>query len=257
MIGKIFRKLKSFSKLIDNYPDFRMTFDRTQDDLTSLGHLSPLLSNHPYLPSTKFSITPYGIQLIINDILLHQRKNVVEIGSGVLTILLARLNKINDLGLNIVSIDESPEWQKNVKAQLAKENLAEGIMWYCGSLEEVEIKSNERYRWFNKKHIESFLRGINGSVDVLIVDGPTTIHGMERYPALPVIFPYLNLNSYAIFLDDAHRSAEKEIFKRWCKDFSVSGKIYGQRIGGILKNSPMYISPTWHSYDSVRDIEKL
>ena len=71
----------------------------------SLQILSPLINNWTYLPITNYSAGPIFYTHICNDIIINQRKYIVELGSGVSTILLARLIRKNRLNTRIISVD--------------------------------------------------------------------------------------------------------------------------------------------------------
>jgi hypothetical protein len=54
---------------------------------------------------------------------------------------------------------------------------------------------------------------------MLIIDGPPgNIQHLARYPALPLLFHLLS-DDVVVLLDDAFRADEREIVKRWLKEF--------------------------------------
>ena len=111
---------------------------------------------------------------------------------------------------------------------------------------------NDGESWHDTAVLDDVFRNVK--IDSLIVDGPQSTTGQERYPALPYFFEKLNTDSYAVFLDDASRKGEKEVLKKWSDEFPdlENFSLYGQRIAVSIKNSPYYISPAWHSYNSIQ-----
>src|SRR5690606_38250097 len=64
--------------------------DRRLEDVHALIVLQPLLVGHPVLPLTGSALRPHCLTHLINDILINRRRRILEFGTGLSTILLAR-----------------------------------------------------------------------------------------------------------------------------------------------------------------------
>jgi len=55
-------------------------------------------------------------------------------------------------------------------------------------------------------------------IDLLVIDGPPgPLQPMSRYPALPLLKPYMSEHC-TVILDDAIRNEEQEIARRWAQE---------------------------------------
>lgn len=93
--------------------------------------LSPLLQNWAYIPFTNWAPGPEFLCHIANEICIRQRRTIVEFGSGVSTILMARLAKINALDVQIYSIDQNQDWQDRVAAICAADKTLGPVHFLC------------------------------------------------------------------------------------------------------------------------------
>lgn len=170
--------------------------------------LSPLLVNFSYLPLTDAAAGPHYYAHILNDIIINNKKNIVDIGSGISTILIARLLKINNIPASVISIDHDRNWQNIVNNILKRD----GIDHYVSFITSPIIKSN-KYTWYDKKKI---VFPDNYYIDTLLVDGPIgmTSH-LARLEAVPFLKKYLSSDCYTIYLHDTDRPDEKEIVRLW------------------------------------------
>lgn len=174
--------------------------------------LSPLIQNWSYLPMTNFSAGPIFYAHLCNDIVINQRTCIVELGSGVSTILMARLIRRNSLDARIISVDHSPEWQNVVYRNLERDGIEEFVSFVASPL--VERKGE--YSWYDRKPLDQiFASGVH-PIDLLLVDGPPGYEKpFARFGAVPYFKPYLNEESFSIFLHDTDRSYEEESVKQW------------------------------------------
>jgi hypothetical protein len=174
-------------------------------DLHAWPMLSPLLVQGGYLPWTTGSMRPAGLVAVCNEIVHGARIRIVECGSGVSTVLLARLLRELNVG-GLIALEHDRHWAALVQAQLQRETL-EGIArvvhaplqgdppWY--GLNELSENPNE--------------------IDLLIVDGPPACgpgQGASREPALAQFAQQLTANA-AVILDDINRPGERAIIARW------------------------------------------
>ena len=194
---------------------------------------------HKFFPAktilsfTPFSLNPNTILHIINEIQINNRKNIIEFGSGISTIILAKFIKDNNLNTKIVSIEDNKGWYDYIKSELIKYDL-DGIVSlnYIPLLEEEGITC-----WYNKKNVSEIV--LNKKFDLILVDGPSGGLGKKaRKPALEVIINSLN-ESFIIFLDDIRRKDEREIINNWesllnKNNYKINKQINPSKVYGII-----------------------
>ena len=164
------------------------------------------------LPWTSSAPRPGLLSCLINDVKINRRRTIVEFGSGVSTLVIARALEPEQQSL--ISFEHDPEWAKRVAEQLDRVNLAD-----CCSVVHAPLKacphSIDGSAWYDTDIIRDTVGSL--AVDVVVCDGPPAYsagHRMSRYPAVPVIREFLS-DRYAIYLDDIDRSGERDIVKRW------------------------------------------
>jgi hypothetical protein len=205
MITMSIRFLKEFKRSI-----FKNQFDNLS--FLQIGHLL-----NTYLPFTSSSIRPSGLRLILNDIIINNRKVIFEIGSGISTVLLESI--VRSHGLKIYSLDHSKEWQEVVKKMILNNGGdINNIIWIQSELTQIKIE-NYSGLWYD---FEKIKENLSDNIDLLIVDGPISVPGYERirYPAMPLLSKFLSKN-HAVFLDDTHRKEERGIAENWAKQYSL------------------------------------
>ncbi|MDZ7611976.1 MAG: class I SAM-dependent methyltransferase [Candidatus Moranbacteria bacterium] len=172
--------------------------------------LSNLLDG-TYLPITDSSIDLSSLRLILNDIVVNNRRNIIEFGSGISTVVFARLFKKNEISGKIYSVDESEDWIKILKKIIKKESLEEYVVFINAPLKKNKnTKSLGGLRWYDEDILNQKIE--NCKFDLVFVDGPCAYKEsikFSRYPALPFIYKKLN-SRFSVFLDDADRSGEKK-----------------------------------------------
>lgn len=157
---------------------------------------------------------------------------IVECGSGVSTIVLARCVQRNGIG-HVYSFEHLPDHAERIRQELAEQGLTEFATVLTTPLIEHAI-NNDRWLWYDFESLPQ------RNIDLLVIDGPPgNTCRLARYPAGPLMFKYLSPCA-AVFLDDAHRSDECEILKRWSKEFPVyEQQVRATRRGcAVLKKKP-------------------
>ena len=175
--------------------------------------LRPLLDRRPYLPWTEWTLRPAALVTALNEIVLAGRETVVELGSGISTVVIGRL--LAERGGALTSLEHDPDWAAIVRSQLEREGL--------GAIVEVSVAPLEPHPqtwdgapWYSATalHLLPF------DIDLLLIDGPPGEgDGMahSRYPALPALASRLAPGALVV-LDDADREPEREIVERWSRE---------------------------------------
>lgn len=185
--------------------------DRGWDDADreALEVLRPLLDAGGYLPWTEGALRPAGLAMVCNEIALGDRGEVVELGSGVSTVVLARL--LRERGGRLTSLEHDPHWARFVDEQLAREGLADVATLIEAPLEPHEA-APDGAAWYSAGAVAR----LPSEIELLLVDGPPAGKGTEhsRYPALPVLAAHLAASAVVV-VDDATRPGERDVLERW------------------------------------------
>jgi len=164
------------------------------------------------LPSmARWAGNPDFCQLLMKHILLSRPEFVLELGSGVSTII-AGLT-LQKTGGRIRSVDHDPVFKAETGMELANHGLLE-LAEVCESpLKEITV-DNSSFQWYDLS-----LLGEIPMIDILVIDGPPgNIQPLSRYPALPLLYDKLAKNAVVI-LDDGGRKDEKRVVARWLEKF--------------------------------------
>jgi hypothetical protein len=190
---------------------------RVIHDVAALIQLRPLLKS--YIPLSSMAMNPSEIARICNDVIINQRKRIVEFGSGVSTVYIAKLMPDDSV---LYTIDHNKEWLDIVATWLVNEGLRDRVVMVHAPLKEVQISSHKA-PWYDCAIVESCLP--SDSIDCLIVDGPPAgasgTAAKARYPAIPLLKSRL-AQDCSVYLDDAVRNSEREIAKEWGEELGVN-----------------------------------
>lgn len=176
--------------------------------------LAPLLA--PFLPWSSGAMRPSGLLTVLGEVWFRAAPNVLELGSGVSTLVVARL--LRELGAgSLVAVEHDPMWAGRIGAQLRREGLNDVASVTLAPLR-PHPESWDGTGWYD----ETLLAG--GAVDVLVVDGPPAWQpgfAHARYPALGALAPRLTPGA-AIVVDDVERAGEQDLLARWTHEHGVA-----------------------------------
>lgn len=178
---------------------------RHPEDLHAWQVLRPLLDAGGYLPWSSGAMRPAALALVCNEIVHGRRERVVECGSGVSTVLLARLLRYRGAG-SVVAIEHDADWAGLVEELLHREVLGDIARVVHAPLEGEPL-------WYAR----SALDATPEAIDLLVVDGPPAdgpAEGLRRAPALPTFEPRL-VKGATVILDDLQRPGERDVLARW------------------------------------------
>ncbi len=186
---------------------------RPLDDRAAWHVLGPLLT--PYLPWSTGALRPSGLVTVLNEIWFRRPRLVLELGSGMSTIVTARL--LRELGTGrLLAVEHDDAWTDRVQAQLQREGLAD-----LAQVVRAPLGPNERCwgdtEWYDEAALSAALDDVGDPVEVLVIDGPPAWRpGTEhaRYPALGLLASRLAPGA-AVVLDDVERPGEQDVFARW------------------------------------------
>ena len=163
---------------------------------------------------------PAGLVTVCNDIVLNERRRIVELGSGVSTVLLARLmhQRPPPGGFLMASVEHDPVWARWVRDQLDREGIGADVTIVQAPLM-PHARAEPGLLWYDEAALAQGLReALRGDpIDLLLVDGPPAHargHGPTRYPGLPVLAGLIAPGA-TVVLDDTDRPGEQDVLRRW------------------------------------------
>lgn len=184
---------------------------RRQEGLISLYHSLDI--DIPLPAFAGFAMSPEVCAAMVTEILVARPAVIVELGSGVSTLLAAyALRKLGSGSL--FSLEHDPDFLAVSNQQLADRKLSGFVNLALAPLRTLDLEEGP-WQWYDLSGLE-----VPAPIDLLIVDGPPgNIQPLSRYPALPVLYSMLAENACMI-LDDAARADELETAKRWMARYS-------------------------------------
>ena len=185
--------------MIDNKKSSMTAYRQTQ----ALIQLTQLLDFKSPIPPTRSWAASPDLLLTITEIIRKYRPGlVVELGSGVSTLVAAKAG-----ARKVVSIDNSDEFGGKT-ISLLKDHKVRGV--------DVRIAPLQPYAngftWYDTSMIKDLKK-----IDLLIVDGPPGSKNPEaRYPALAEFKDKLSSKA-VIIIDDVHREGERKLAEDFAK----------------------------------------
>lgn len=206
--------------------------------------LSYILSQFPakyYSPLTSWSLEPIAIMHVLNHIILHDKKQIIEFGSGFSTVCIAQIIRNNSLRTKFAVIENDPISLDRLKRELEFRGLIDFVTLILAPVVTVEseLAFKNQELWYDQNSIGNNLYEFD-SIDTIVVDGPVGASTpCARYSALPFLLERLSEDCF-ILLDDTDREDELEIIHAWHKT-----------IGGELKMFNNYSTISKEKYTSL------
>ncbi len=171
---------------------------------------------HPLPPMRLWAASPDFVTIAVALIREHQPEKIVEIGSGVSTLVSAYALKANGSG-QLISLEHQATFTEVTAANLRSHQLESIARVNHAPLRDLSINQTN-YLWYDSEA----LQGLPDRIDLLVVDGPPSgTASMARYPALPMLFDRIQAGGY-ILVDDFMRDDEYKMVNRWLEEFDLS-----------------------------------
>jgi hypothetical protein len=214
MIKKL-EQLKSYLKELKRN---QLAIRNGQQQLWSSEKLQSLFGHETFIPQTSWSLQPEAILHLLNIISIKKPKSIIEFGSGVTTLYIAKLLQIEGNKAAFVSIESDLEWHETIRLKLVENKLDKIVRQIHAPIEMIDkqFSFKEQATWYSTSSIENKIGDID-HFDMIIVDGP--IGGSTpyaRYSAMPFLKNKTSKKSIW-FLDDTNRSHEGEIINNWAQ----------------------------------------
>lgn len=178
-----------------------------QEALNEIKRIFPDLTFFP--PTRGWAGSPDFLLKLVELIVSESPKYVVEIGSGVSSIVLGAAMKKFSQG-KVDSFDHEEAFGIKTKRFLEVNGVQNVVNINYSRLMPYSFNENN-WLWYDKLQIDK----IESGIDLLVVDGPPRfIQEKSRFLALPILFDRLSKKS-AIVLDDANRENEKHVIEDW------------------------------------------
>lgn len=182
--------------------------------IQAVGEIQNLLTfRAPIPPMNGWAATPELSITVLKEIISSKPNLIVELGSGVTTVINAYgLEKYNPSG-RVISIDHDEEYAASTQSEIKLHSLEKFVELLFAPLKKMNLRGSS-VTWYDLSSLN-----INRKIDLLIVDGPPVkTEKQARYPALPILYQYLS-ESCTIIIHDTHRKQESAIVKKWLQEF--------------------------------------
>jgi predicted O-methyltransferase YrrM len=167
----------------------------------------------PYPPFGGWAIGGECAYLLVSLVLRRRPRFIVEIGSGLSSILIGQALAMNDDGGHSVSLEHDAEWLERSQAMIKEHGVEDWVRVAHAPLVDVTI-GQEVFKWYDLSVVD-----IPPVVDLIFIDGPPEATGpLARYPAVPLLYERLRSGG-VILMDDAARAGESAAMERWTDEF--------------------------------------
>lgn len=211
----------------------KQSIDNKIVSASSYDYLMNNLSGGLTLPYNTWSISPVGMMVIINHILINDIKTIVEFGSGISTIFLHNLSIKNGLGLKIISVDHDANWQQIIKMKYK----VDSVKFIASPLDFQMRFKDTSYNWYNLEDLKIIDRK---TTDFIIVDAPIgKTSQYERAGAFEFYKEELNRTNFSCYLDDTNFPPLKEIMNHYCQNVKFYSNFGIATSGNMYETEPV------------------
>lgn len=166
----------------------------------------------PFPVTDSYVAAPDLLLHLANTIAVERPTLIVECGSGVSTLVMARTAQLLSRLTRVVALEHDPEYVDRSRQLLAMHDVQAFAEVRYAPLQPVSI-ADHATDWYALEKINDL-----EDIDLLLVDGPPTITGpYARYPAVPLLSERMSASTI-VLLDDAARKDETEVALRWQAD---------------------------------------
>lgn len=212
-------------------------------DTQSLVKLAPL--DLGYVPWTTYAVKPTVMTQIVNDIVVNDRRSIVEFGCGISTVHLARLAQqrasLEGRATTVTSIEDDAGWAEVVRGMLRERNLEDYARIVVAPLRSCSF-SADKLEWYDEECVNEALAGLE-QIDLVFVDGPKACDkdkGLARFPALRAVWSRLG-SRCAIILDDIARPGEQRVLELWRNEPGFDLKVSNSGLCAVCHRGSFFV----------------
>jgi len=187
---------------------------RNAQNTEALFSLYQLVQPRRPLPMMRgWAASPDFLNVVVARILERAPRTIVECGSGTSSLvsgyLLEQLQAKQGAGGALYSFEHDAAYAEQSRRQVAEHGLDSFVTVLDAPLVAHNIDGKE-WLWYDLATLPDSI-----VIDVLVIDGPPSVtQAHARYPALPLLAPFLSERA-VIILDDYIRSEDQEVVRRW------------------------------------------
>jgi predicted O-methyltransferase YrrM len=176
-----------------------------------------------------WAASPDFVNIAVALIREHRPQLVVEIGSGVSTLVSAYALRANGSG-KLISLEHEATFTEVTARNLHSHQLDSIASVRHAPLQNLTIGQVD-HPWYTT----DALPDLPDQIDLLVVDGPPSgTAAMARYPALPVLYDRLKVGAY-VLVDDFMRDDEYAMVNRWLDDYDLTViRAYANEKGAVI-----------------------
>jgi predicted O-methyltransferase YrrM len=168
--------------------------------------ISLMKFNAPLPPTRSWAASPDLLLTLMDLVRKNRPKLVVELGSGISTLIMAKASQGQ---IKIVSIDHSEEFAQKTREML-KEHGVKNV--------EIRVAPLKKHASGSDWYDLTFLKNLK-NIDLLVIDGPPgSKNPKARQPALKEFEAKLSPKA-VIVIDDVNRDGERELAEMFAKAF--------------------------------------
>src|SRR5687767_11766863 len=142
----------------------------------------------------------------------HAQGPVLEIGSGLTTLMLAALVGRHDL--SVWTLEHHPEFFRHTEAKLKRCNLTNVHLILA------PLRDYGEFCWYDPP-----LDALPRDFGLVIADGPPGDVKGGRFGLLPVLRSYFAPEA-VVLLDDAERPKERAVLQKWASEYGLSHQLH-------------------------------
>jgi predicted O-methyltransferase YrrM len=206
LIARRQQRLEQFSQRKSDYQQLETFFQ-----------LRSLIPSALPLPGLRWSAASPDIMAVLyKQIMACDPTCLVECGAGSSTIWLGRIVQSVGSG-HLFSLEHDKEWYTHVSRMIEDHGLHEHVSLLYAPLTLHQAADKPLY-WYSTDELEAELQQ-HCKIDLLFVDGPPDSTPRARYPAVPILRPWMAENCI-IVMDDTHRKEEGKTAEQWANELN-------------------------------------
>lgn len=212
LLALVFHKTRRVHLMTCEIPDcVRVASDTLFSQVQALLALERKLGLKDALPAMRgWAGSPDFLLKVAEEVSARRPGVVMECGSGVSTVVIARCLQLNGAG-HVYSLEHKAQFADATRELLAKHDVAN----YATVLDAPLSTRYTETPWYS----EDAIPGNIAPIELLIVDGPPAATApLARLPALPRLMPKM-ADRFLVLVDDADRPDETAVVNQWQLQF--------------------------------------